>query len=143
MASCKECICSEVCYYKSFNDVRNLEKRRNDVEKYCKSFVHRDSLKNAPTVDAVPREAYEQVKWERDQAMEQLAEHRIPFGGIAPDVVEVVRCKGCKHYDNSEGIQWCHLNSKFYPGGTDWHSFPEDGFCSYGERRTNGETETT
>ena len=101
------------------------------------------ALKEAPTVDAVPREAYEQVKWERDQAMEQLAEHRIPFGGIAPDVVEVVRCKGCKHYDNSEGIQWCHLNSKFYPGGTDWHSFPEDGFCSYGERRTNGETETT
>ena len=51
--TCKDCICSEVCYYKSFNDVRNLEKRRNDVEKICKSFVHRDILKNAPTVDAV------------------------------------------------------------------------------------------
>ena len=44
----------------------------------------------------------------------------------------------CKHYDNSEGICWCHLNSKFYPGGFDWHSFPEDGFCSYGERKDNG-----
>ena len=54
------------------------------------------------------------------------------------DAVEVVRCKDCKHYDNSEGINWCHLNSKFYPGGMDWHSFPEDGFCSYGERRTDG-----
>lgn len=53
MANCNDCICSEVCYYKSFNDVRNLEKRRNDVEKICKSFVHRDSLKNATTVDAV------------------------------------------------------------------------------------------
>ena len=53
------------------------------------------------------------------------------------DAVEVVRCKDCKHYDNSEGIQWCHLNSKFYPGGVDWHSFPDDGFCSYGERRTD------
>ena len=51
------------------------------------------------------------------------------------DAVEVVRCKDCKHYDNSEGIQWCHLNSKFAQWGTDWHSFPEDGFCSYGERR--------
>lgn len=51
------------------------------------------------------------------------------------DMVEVVRCKDCKHYDNSEGIQWCKWNSKFYPGGFDWHSFPEDGFCSYGERR--------
>lgn len=53
MANCNDCICSEVCYYKSFNDVRRLEKRRNDVEKICKSFVHRDILKNAPAVDAV------------------------------------------------------------------------------------------
>lgn len=53
------------------------------------------------------------------------------------DAVEVVRCKDCKHYDNSEGICWCKLNSKFYPGGFDWHSFPEDGFCSYGERKDN------
>ena len=53
------------------------------------------------------------------------------------DAVEVVRCKDCKHYDNSEGICWCELNSKFYPGGLDWHCFPEDGFCSYGERRTD------
>ena len=51
--TCNDCICSEVCYYKSFNDVRDLKKRRNDVEKICKSFVHRDSLKNAPTIDAV------------------------------------------------------------------------------------------
>ena len=48
-----------------------------------------------------------------------------------------VYCKDCKRYDNTEGIQWCHMNSKFYPGGFDWHSFPEDGFCSYGERRTD------
>ena len=54
------------------------------------------------------------------------------------DIVKVVRCKDCKHYDNSEGIQWCNLNSKFYPGGFDWHNFPEDGFCSYGERRNDG-----
>ena len=55
------------------------------------------------------------------------------------DAVEVVRCKDCKHYDNSEGIQWCKLNSKFYPGGFDWHSFPEDGFCSCGERSTDAD----
>ena len=54
------------------------------------------------------------------------------------DAVEVVRCKDCKHYDNSEGIQWCHINSKFYPGGFDWHSFPEDGYWSSGERKFDG-----
>lgn len=43
--TCNDCVCSEVCYYKSFNDVRPLKKRRNDVEKICKSFVHRDSVK--------------------------------------------------------------------------------------------------
>ena len=53
------------------------------------------------------------------------------------DAVEVVRCKDCKHYDNSEGLEWCHLNSGFYTGGIEWHSFPEDGYCSYGERKDN------
>ena len=51
------------------------------------------------------------------------------------EYAEVVRCKDCKHYDTSKGIFWCNLNSKFYACGMDWHSFPEDGYCSYGERR--------
>lgn len=57
---------------------------------------------------------------------------------IAKGVTIPVRCKDCKHYDNSEGICWCKINSKFFPGGFDWHGFPEDGFCSYGERKDNG-----
>ena len=55
------------------------------------------------------------------------------------DAVEVVRCKDCKHYDNGEGIQWCILNSHFAQDGADWNSFPENGFCSYGERRKNAD----
>ena len=42
--TCKDCICSEVCYYKAFNDEKHLKKRRNDVEKICKSFAHRDKV---------------------------------------------------------------------------------------------------
>lgn len=53
------------------------------------------------------------------------------------DAVEVVRCKDCKHYDNSGGLEWCNLNSGFYTDGIDWHSFPEYGYCSYGERCNN------
>ena len=53
MASCKDCVCSEVCYYKAFNDEKHLKNRREDVEKICKSFVNRDRLNNVPTVDAV------------------------------------------------------------------------------------------
>ena len=41
---CKDCVCSDVCYYKAFNDVRHV-KRRDDVEKVCKSFVNRDAAK--------------------------------------------------------------------------------------------------
>ena len=40
---CKDCVCSDVCYYKAFNDVRHV-KRRDDVEKICKSFVNRDAV---------------------------------------------------------------------------------------------------
>ena len=56
------------------------------------------------------------------------------------DAVEVVRCKDCKYYDDSEGINWCAINSKFLPGGVDWHSYPESGYCSYGERKANDPT---
>ena len=45
------------------------------------------------TVDAVSRGVHDQVRWERDIAIEQLEEHGIPFGGIAPDVVKVVHGK--------------------------------------------------
>ena len=43
--NCTDCICSEVCYYKAFNDEKHLKKRRNDVEKICKSFVHSGLVK--------------------------------------------------------------------------------------------------
>lgn len=43
--TCNDCIHADVCYYKAFNDVRVLKKRRNDVEKICKSFVHKNGKK--------------------------------------------------------------------------------------------------
>ena len=49
----------------------------------------------------------------------------------AADVVEVVRCKDCKH----RGTNDCALDTYLY-------DVVEDGFCSYGERRDNdGETD--
>lgn len=62
--------------------------------------------------------------------VEAVADYLLDNGVRVP-----VLCKDCKHYDNSEGLEWCNLNSDFYTGGVDWHSFPEDGFCSYGERK--------
>ena len=48
-----------------------------------KSFypaIVKRSIEEAPAVDAVSRDLFEQIKWERDIAMEQLAEHGIPLG---------------------------------------------------------------
>lgn len=45
------------------------------------------------------------------------------------DVVEVVRCKGCIHYNTSgcaDGFGWCEKHNR---GEMDEH------FCSYGERK--------
>lgn len=36
-------------------------------------------LNNAPTIEVVPKELYEQILWERNIAMEQLEEHGIGF----------------------------------------------------------------
>jgi hypothetical protein len=80
-----------------------------------------------PSIDR--EELLRALKYDRNQYDKGYAD------GKNDAMAEVVRCKDCKHYDNSEGICWCKLNSKFFPGGMDWHAFPEDGFCSYGERR--------
>ena len=44
---------------------------------------------------------------------------------IANDVVQVVWCKDCKHWDEEE--QEC----------IHWYGFHADDFCSYGERKDN------
>jgi hypothetical protein len=51
------------------------------------------------------------------------------------DAVEVCRCKDCKHYKpRNRSARWdcktpcCNRSAAL--------KFPEDGFCSYGERRT-------
>ena len=53
----------------------------SDAKKMIRTFIE-----EAPEVKAVPRSVFEQIKWERDCAMQQLKEHGIPFGGIAPAV---------------------------------------------------------
>ena len=47
----------------------------------------------------------------------------------AADVVEVVRCKDCKNYDDKFGIDNCGWCDEFNCGTSD------ERFCSYGERK--------
>ena len=68
-------------------------------------------INHAPTIDAVPREDYE-----------ELERH---FVNWEP----VVRCKDCKWKADTIGESWC-----------DFHEFTilsDDDYCSYGERRND------
>lgn len=90
----------------------------------------RTAIDEQPTVDAVPVKSIEQLKWERDTAIEQLEEHGIPFCGKA-DVVAVVRCKDCKHYRTSDaGHPNCDYCNRLICG-----TVKPDFYCADGERR--------
>lgn len=71
-----------------------------------------EGLKNAPTVDAVPVEAYKQVRWERDIAMQQL--DALGYG-LGEKVVPVVHGRWIVHYGNWADVyecDQCHHTSK-------------------------------
>ena len=100
-------------------------------------------IDEAPTVDAVPRGVVDQIRWERDVAIKQLEEHGIPFCGIAPDVVKVVRCKDCKYWEQDgcpmyreELIDWeedGYRESELVV----YNLAHDNGFCDSGERKDN------
>ena len=49
------------------------------------------------------------------------------------DVVEVVRCKDCEHWNYESGF--CEVHSRVFDDGNAWDVFCETDFCSYVERR--------
>ena len=46
----------------------------------------------------------------------------------AADVVEIVRCKDCRHMTKELGYRYCNVWERINGHG-------DDGFCCYGERR--------
>ena len=87
-----------------------------------------------PFADVVERNTFEQVMWERDVALAQLAEIGKGFGEKMDDVVEVVRCKDCKFFEpDTFGDCWCSAKS---PGVSKGMFSPSgDSYCSDAERR--------
>lgn len=76
---------------------------RSALKRYIQEngMVYANKLDDFPAVDAVSRAVFEQIKWERDTAFQQLKDHGIPFGGTAPDVVKVLLCAFCAKFDTS------------------------------------------
>ena len=85
---------------------------------------------------AVPPSLADVYKWERDIALSQLEEYGIGFAEKKrDDLVEIVRCKDCKHhekfcFDDSKLLCWVH--------DIDIVVSPTD-YCSYAERRAESE----
>lgn len=102
-------------------------------DRYPCSHLIRMAIGEQRTVDAVSRGAHDQVRWERDIAMEQLKEHGIPFGGIAPDVVKVVRCENCQYWNpRYETMGMCMKHNSIV-------TFTKpDFFCAWGKDKNDG-----
>ena len=61
----------------------------------------------------------------------------IAYHLIANDVVQVVRCKDCKHYHtHNRSVKW-NTESMYCCKSALKKVCPDD-FCSYGERKDNG-----
>lgn len=88
-----------------------------------------EALKAEPN-KAVPPSLADVYKWERDIALSQLEEYGIGFAEKKrDDLVEVVRCKDCRHRD----LFSCPLADNDFQKDED--------FCSWGERREESEEE--
>ena len=56
----------------------------------------------------------------------------------AADVVEVVRCRNCKHKVNFQNRIMCDRNARYSAVHSEWYGLTatdNDNFCSYGERK--------
>jgi hypothetical protein len=68
-----------------------------------------------------------------DEHIEELTNDFIiiPKGTPTVDAVEVVRCRDCRHYGGVVFGRTCRM----FSGSHTRIEMPEDGYCSYSERR--------
>ena len=59
----------------------------------------------------------------------------IKRNNLIADIVEVVRCKDCKHYKPVFGIYDCYECDVFYGAYGHGYQTKATDFCSHGERR--------
>lgn len=89
-------------------------------------------VRDFPAADVVSRSAYNQVKWERDLAIQQLREdYSVGLGAKkSADAAPVVRCGECKNYDGEFRCKCFTFDQEGMPV-----FMRADDFCSYGERK--------
>ena len=125
-------------------DYRNEYVKKGDIlDKSINVGLFSNFVSNADIVDMPPAKVIsmgvlEQIRWERDVAIDQLAEYGIGFGEKKRDLVKVIRCKDCKWFaPNDNGFA---TNS---PTGYCFHHDIDRlkvDYCSDAERETGNET---
>ena len=88
-----------------------------------KEYIEREAL-----IKAIANDCLELVYYTKEDAIQSVK------ASPAADVVEVVRCRDCKHsyrLDNAKEEYDCAKISAFAK------FFPGDHFCGYGERKTD------
>lgn len=102
-----------------------LQNGENEYVYDANAFL--ESIDDAPTVEAIPKGVYEQVKWERDMAVQQLNDYGVQLGEKA-DCVRVVRCKDCYFKRINSFTKGCEIaRCTLHEMGV-----ALDDFCSYG-----------
>lgn len=89
-----------------------------------KEYIEREAL-----IKAIANDCLELVYYTKEDAIQSVK------ASPAADVVEVVRCRDCKHSYRIDGAKEeydCAKISAFAK------FFPGDHFCGYGERKTDG-----
>ena len=82
--------------------------RRGDLKKKYLEYgffpaLISNVLQKAPAIDAVSREVFEQVQWERDIAIAQLAEYGVGFGEKKKNLVEMKHGQIVEFIDKEKG----------------------------------------
>ena len=88
------------------------------------------------------KDAVKSARYREDQWIGGIYDALVSLNEVyAADVVEVVRCKDCKHYNNKRTFyddDVCEI--LYYCDGVHRTACERD-FCSYGERREDGQSD--
>jgi hypothetical protein len=109
--------------------------RKSEEEIYAYKVGYNDAIDGivqfAPTADVVDKERYVRARENADILSDALSEYQ------SADMVEVVRCKDCKHLEilNGECV-FARCNRHDFPYISFGNADTRTWFCADGERRT-------
>lgn len=113
--------------YAGLRHKREREICNGELGTFCEVLMR---IKDWPAADVVSRGVHEQVRWERDVAIEQLrTDYGVGFGAKkSANVVEVVRCRDCFYNANGScTMSEDYAETRYRPDYFCADGYPKDG----------------